>query len=379
MNAIPEQMSLVFTAVVALAACLTTFGLHRIQRGQTTLLAALIIGAFLGPTVLGRVAPNLYGTLQIGGVAADQRARAEQSQERARNWLEAQRAPSGLEPERLPERVEESGDEVRAKGLVHWLMGGACLALMGVVCIRDRQTSLADLPLGASLAIGCGGVGFLIARLAIDSNDPVSSTILAGSCAAASCTRWGRFDAGRVRMNGAARVSTMMIVTIIIVVLVHQAQGWETGAYLLAVPLLASLSSTRNRDWLIAARKTMASYLPPVIVAISLLSIDLLGNLRVLWIAALAWLTMSDLKSVLGALILKSTGMSGTRSWVTSLQLLGTGLMPVALTGYAVWIIGLPQDIACALFIAAAVAQVEGVTRSSAGRILCSIRRIAPD
>ena len=171
----------------------------------------------------------------------------------------------------------------------------------------------------------------------------------------------------------------MMIVTIIIVVLVHQAQGWETGAYLLAVPLLASLSSTRNRDWLIAVRKSMASYLPPVIVAISLLSIDLLGNMRVLWIAALAWLTMSDLKSVLGALILKSTGMSGTRSWVTSLQLLGTGLMAVALTGYAVWIIGLPKDIACALFIAAAVAQVEGVTRSSAGRILCSIRRIAPD
>jgi hypothetical protein len=101
--------------------------------------------------------------------------------------------------------------------------------------------------------------------------------------------------------------------------------------------------------------------------------------MRVLWIAALAWLTMSDLKSVLGALILRSTGMSGTRSWVTSLQLLGTGLMPVALTGYAVWIIGLPQDIACALFIAAAVAQVEGVTRSSAGRVLCSIRRIGSD
>ena len=369
-------MSLVFAAGVALVACLSTLGLNRIHRSQATLLAALVIGAFLGPSVLGRVAPDLHDTLRAGGARETQRVRTDQSEGRARMWLENQRALSGSisEPAR---NHEETGDRVGPnRELVHWLMAGGCLVLMGIVCMRDRRASLADLPLGASLAIGCGGVGLLIARVAIDSDDPISSTVLAGSCAAASCTRWGLFGARRVWMNGAARVSAMTAITVIIVVLANRSGSWDSAVYLLAAPLLMSVLSTRDRPWLAATRERLAAYLPPVIVSISMVSIDLINNMQSLWIAALAWLTMSDLRAILGALILRSTGMNGLRAWMASLQLLGTGLMPVALTGYVLWMIGLPQQIACALFIAAAVAQIEGMTRSSAGRVLCSIRRM---
>ena len=168
----------------------------------------------------------------------------------------------------------------------------------------------------------------------------------------------------------------MIVTTVMIVVLADRMGFAESGVYLLATPLLASLLSTRNRRWLSTIRKWLASYVPAMIVSVSMVTIDLIENAHCLWIAALAWLTMSDLRALLAALILKSTGMNGLGAWLNSLQLLGTGLIPIALAGYALWVIGIPTEIACALFIAGSVAQVEGMTRASAGRLLCSVRRM---
>ena len=375
-NPIPEQMSLVFAAGVAALAFLATLGLHRMHRGQAALLAALLIGAFLGPSVLGRVAPDLHDRIRLGGSTELTDARANRSENEARRWLERQRGAGVLtidEPV-IEADLDEGGTIIPP--LVNWLMAGGCLMLLGITCIRDGRTVLSDLPLGASLAIGCGGVGLLIARGTIEDGDLISSIVLAGACAAAVGTRWGFFDAKRVRMNGPARVSTMTVITVTVVVLADRLGTTNPVVWLLATPLLASLLSTRRRRWITTTRAMLARHLPPMIVAVSMLTIDLIENIQCLWIAVLAWLTMSDLRSVLCALILRSTGLGGLRSLMNSLQLMGTGLMPVALAGYMVWIVGLPAEVGCGLFLAGAVAEIEGMTRASAGRALCSIRRM---
>ena len=95
-NPIPEQMSLVFAAGVAALAFLATLGLHRMHRGQAALLAALLIGAFLGPSVLGRVAPDLHDRIRLGGTTELTDARANRSENEARRWLERQRGAGVL-------------------------------------------------------------------------------------------------------------------------------------------------------------------------------------------------------------------------------------------------------------------------------------------
>ena len=371
-NPIPEQMSLVFAAGVAGLAFLATFGLHRMHRGQTALLAALLLGTFLGPSVLGRVAPDLHDRLRLGGTTELREVRLDRSENEARQWLERQRSANVQSIDR-----RDSGEEGNpTPPLVNWFLAGGCLLLLGITCIRDGRTVLVDLPLGASLAIGCGGVGLLIARGTIEDGNLITSIVLAGACAAAVGTRWGFFDARRVRMNGAARVSTMTVITVTVVVLADRLGPTDPVVCLLAVPLLASLLSTRGRRWITTTRTMLARYLPSMIVAVSMLTIDLIENIQCLWIAVLAWLTMSDLRSVLCALMLRSTGLGGLRSLVNSLQLMGTGLMPVALAGYMVWVVGLPGEFGCGLFLAGAVAEIEGMTRASAGRALCSIRRM---
>ena len=371
-NPIPEQMSVVFAAGVAVLAFLSTLALHRMHRGQAALLAALLVGTFLGPSVLGRVAPDLHDRLRLGGATELREMRLDRSEDEARQWLERQRSANM----RSIDRTVAGEEGIPTPSLVNWFLAGGCLLLLGITCVRDGRTVLADLPLGASLAIGCGGVGLLIARGTIEDGNLITSIVLAGACAAAVGTRWGFFDARRVRMNGAARVSTMTVITVMVVVLADRLETTDPVVYLLAVPLLASLLSTRGRRWITVTRAMLARYLPSMIVAVSMLTIDLIENIQCLWIAVLAWLTMSDLRSVLCALMLRSTGLGGLRSLMNSLQLMGTGLMPVALAGYMVWVVGLPAEVACGLFLAGAVAEIEGITRASAGRALCSIRRM---
>ena len=115
-------------------ACLTTLGLRKIDRGQTTLLAALIVGAFLGPSLLGRVAPDLHDTLRADGPEQARMVQKERAERNARHWLEQQRALNTTAPEVRSEPTEEHPKSGTSRSVVHWLIAAGCLAVLGVGC-----------------------------------------------------------------------------------------------------------------------------------------------------------------------------------------------------------------------------------------------------
>lgn len=375
-NPIPEHMTPLLGAGAGLLALLVTLGLKGLGRGRTSLVAALLIGSMLGPGVLGRIAPGFYDEVRGGDDSESTAQKPETREQTARAWVETQRA-AGDTPASALSTKPRAG--VAEPGVVHWGVAGSCLLLMGVVCLRDRRWSLAELPMGATLGFGAVGAAVLATRLIGGPQEGVSLAIFCGGCAAAACTRWGGFGARRLQMSGPARVSTLGTL-LCLVLLFMTGETSENparlGSLLLATPLLACLFSSQDRIWLSGARRVLAEWLPPMIVAVSMVTIDPLQHLNALWLGILAWLIMSDLRAVLAAFLLRSNGATWPRAWVTALQLMGSEVMPVALGGYAMWMLGLSTQVAVALFLAAAITQAEGMTRGTAGRIIRSARHL---
>ena len=375
-NPIPEHISPLLAAGAAMGALLVTLGLEKVGRGRTSLLAALLIGSMLGPGVLGRVAPDVYDGLRGSEASAVHAPKQAAREQEARTWLESQRTAERTPPSPAATKPVQRLVE---PGIVHWGVAGCCILLMAVVCVRDGRWSLSDVPMGGTLALGAAGAGLLAARLVGAPQDRIPLIVFCGSCAAAACTRWGGFGARRLQMSGPARMSTLATVSCMVLLLTTgEASGNPglPGAVLLAAPLLACLLSSKGRPWLSGLRSALAGALPPMIIAVSMVSIDPLEHLDALWLGLLAWLAMSDLRTVLAALLLRSNGSRWPKAWMTSLQLLGSEVMPVALGGYALWILGVPPTITLGLFVAAAITQVEGMTRGTAGRLIRSSARM---
>ena len=371
-NSIPEHITPLLGAGAALGALLVTLGLKRVDRGRTSLLAALLIGSMLGPGVFGRVAPDIYDGLREADASARTALKQEGREQKARAWLETQRAAE--QRTSFPDATGTGYGPV-TPGVVHWCIAGSCLLLMGVVCLRDGRWSLLDVPMGGTLAIGTAGAALLATRLLGGPQDRISLVVFCGGCAAAACTRWGGFGARRLQMSGPAKVSTLGTLLCMALLLMtgetSRNSDW-LGTVFLAVPVLVCLLSNKQHPWLSSVREALASGLPPMIIAVSMVSIDPLKHLDALWLGLLAWLVMSDLRTVLAALLLRSSGNSWPKAWVTSLQLMGSEVMPVALGGYAMWILGVPPAVTLGLFIAATITQLEGMTRGTAGRLIRS-------
>ena len=214
-------------------------------------------------------------------------------------------------------------------------------------------------------------------RLLGDWPGMVAGAVFVGACAAPACARWRAFGGQRMRLAGPARVATILVLCFLGLTIMI-AGGSETGStfsgLMLCAPLIGWTTSIRNHPWLARTREELVVMIPPVVVGLSMLSIDLLDQGEAFWLGVVAWLVMSDLRCLLAAALIRSTGLDWRRSWMNSLQLMGSEVMPVALAGYAYWILDAPTMIVFALFIASTMCQIEGATRPMAGRIIRATR-----
>jgi hypothetical protein len=376
-----------------LVACLAIFAGRLTRRygiPGASLLAALFIGVLLGPSVMGRVAPSVFERGWIGNAAAvEELHRLESEQGALEHLLREQGQEPGAADARGREIAERKLEwkaqqiEIREQhhGAPRWFLLTSALLIIGVACIRRPGAEPGNALFGAWIAVIGGAAGILIDRFA-DAPDPATTPFWIGAAAAVTwCSGWtGR--GSRSALLAPARFATLYAL-ITLAVLTAAKGDLENAAWPALALLFTALGSrfillddprsAARLEWL--TRRILA----PAIVAVSLLQIDLVADLRQLWVPVLLWLAISDLRWLVATLVLRFQGKSWVRASIAALPLMGTGSLAIAIGGIALWTKQVDEVAAIWIFLAGAIAELEGDSRGMVARALANLRRGSVD
>lgn len=385
-NAIALGFALSVSILAILAGRLT----RRYGFPGANLLAALLVGVLLGPTVMGRVAPGFFDRLWIGDSASVEELHRLESEHAALEQLLNNEAMDPESGEARAEELQERAVEWKARkveireqhhGAPRWFLLTSALLIIGVACIKRPGAKQGNALFGAWLAVMGGAAGLIIDRFA-DAPDPPTTPFWIGAAAAVTwCSGWSGKGA-RSSMLAPARFATLYaliaLAVLTAVVGVKETAAWPALALLVTAIgsrfiLLEDEKPAMRLEWLIR------SILAPSILAVSLLQIDVVANLRQVWVPLLIWLAMSDLRWLVATIFMRFQGNPWLQSSIMTLPLMGTGTLAIAIGGIALWTGQIHPVAAIWIFLAGAAAEFEGDSRSVTARALADMRRKDPD
>ena len=372
-----------------LVSCLAIFAgslTRRLGLPGANLVAAVLIGALLGPSVLGRIAPSVFDRAWIGDAASiheldrlesEQGALQHLLNEESKDPANAKTRSSELAERELEWKSQQIAIREQHHGGPRWFLLTAALLIIGTACVRRPGSMRGNALFGAWLAVIGGAAGLLIDRIA-DAPDPATTPFWIGAAAAVTWCAGSAGRGSRAALLGPARFATLYaligLAVLTAVVGVGETAAWPALALLVTAIgsrfiLLDDRQAAAKIEWL--SRRILA----PSIVAVSLLSIDLVNNLRQLWVPVLIWLAMSDLRWAVATMVIRQQGNSWIRASIKALPLMGTGSLAAAIGGIAFWTGQVDAVAAIWIFFAAAAAELEGDMRGTTARALANLRR----
>ena len=372
-----------------LVSCLAILGgrlTRRLGLPGASLVAAVLVGALLGPSVLGRIAPSVFDRAWIGDATAIQELNRLESEQRALQHLinEESKDPTtaGTRSTELAERkmewqAQQTAIRERHHAVPRWFLLTSALLIMGVACVRRPGSARGNALFGAWLAVAGGAAGLFIDRIA-DAPDPATTPFWIGAAAAVAWCSGPSRHRSREALLGPARFATLYaligLAVLTAAVGIGENAAWPALALLITAIgsrfiFLDDQRTTVRLEWL--TRRILA----PSIVAVSLLSIDLVEDLKQLWVPVLIWLAMSDLRWAVATMVIRTQGKSWVRACVTALPLMGTGSLAAAIGGIAFWTGQVDAVAAIWIFLAAALTELEGDLRGTTARMLANLRR----
>ena len=377
-------MPLLLGVCTAGLAVLAGLGVERLRAPGASLLCAVLVGAFLGPTVAGRIAPGWFDAAWIGDPDDVAALHALEAEHEATRLVESGRALAAggfaarvnAERERvLQERRKEIVDENHAAPRALAL---ACsLLVMGGSCVRRRRVDDATgALLGAAwLVLCCGGAVLLTVRLTGTPGTIVESVWVASGGALVAASGIGG-QPGRRLLQRWSIIACVITLSILVGTVILKGQNLTPPLLLLVAAVIGScfMAGDRARSRLIET--TVQRVLAPAAIAITMLDIDLTPTLHFAWVPIVLWLAMGDLRWLVGTTCLRLSGSTWTRAAVRGLPLMGAAWIAVPLAVVGHWTGQLGTEPVVWLLGAAAVAALEGDWRGSAARSIAGARRL---
>lgn len=377
-------MPLLLGVCTAGFAILAGLGVERLRAPGAGLLCAVLVGAFLGPTVAGRVAPDWFDATWIGDPDDVAELRAIESEQDAARLVESSRTGTGGdfgasvkdEQERiLQQRRQEIVGENHA-GPKALALACALLVMVGG-CVRRRRVEGGT---GALLNAGwmvvcCGGAVLLSARLTGTPGTIVESVWVASGGALIATSGIGG-QPGRRLLQEWSICACLITLAILVGTVLLNSDPVTPPLLLLLAAVIGSCFMAGNRSRSRLIETSIRRVLAPAAIAITMLDIDLTPTLRFAWVPIVLWLAMGDLRWLVGTTCLRMSGSTWARSALRALPLMGAAWIAVPLAVVGHWTGQLGTVSVVWLLGAAAVAELEGDWRGSAARSIASARRL---
>jgi len=383
-NMMENLVPLLLGVCTAGLAILAGLGVRRLGAPGAGLLCAVLVGAFMGPTVAGRIAPDWFDATWIGDRDDVASLQALEAEHEAARLVETSRdgAASGFSSRILEERervLRERRSEIIDANHVatRYLVIACCVLLIGGSCVRRPRVGHHQdaLLCGAWLVVCCGGLVLLTTRLTGTPGTFIESIWVTCGGALVAVSGVGQQPGRRLlhRWSTCACLLTLLGLTGAVIL-----TGNEIAPPLLLL-LPAAIGSWFMIDTGLGGRiveTMMRRTLAPAVIAITMLDIDLTATLTFAWIPIVLWLVMGDLRWLVGTTCLRMSGVTWARAAVRGLPLMGAAWIAVPLAGVGYWTGQLGPEVVVWLLGAAAVVELEGDWRGSAARSIANARRI---
>ena len=372
-----------FATLTAVSAILCSLGLRRIGFKEGALIAAVFVGTLMGPTVLGRIAPNTFESLWIGSTDEIRALTEEVSKSRAQHLVESARrmddtGASAQSTPVPPASLAQSMTALRTHNQsgVRWLVVTLAIIVVGCTNIRATRGAPGSLLLAAWMVVVCGGSAILLASwLDIP---PVAGLWIGAGCGVATYARDRTQRTARNTLSAPTQFATIITLAALIVFAPapesSEVSGFSAGALLLVAVLarFLTIEQQRSRNQLRALLKVVIT---PALVAITMLNIDVLESGTALWLSIILWLIMSDLKWIVATIHLRKQKGGLEQAAISTLGLLGNGTLPAVIAVFAFWTEQIDATVAIWIILAASLAELEAVGRGWCAIGIASLRR----
>lgn len=394
---------LAFLVVVMIAAAAVAWLVRRAGPRSEGIVAGLLVGVLMGPTVLGRIAPDWWAETMIG--ASEARALLDRAvSERQAFTMAANAAEIPLESraEGMAERdagIEIASLEAAEQMLRHarpWSILTMVLAVtalwLGWSAIRRSNPKEPSPGIGSTVSLACwvvllpGFLTILVLRLAGWSPlDP--ATLLVAIAVSVSAWPTGGRDTRTLRRLGVWRftVSTALVATMLLIIPAFAARVLGSPAWsIIALPILVfSANGVPVPDSIRArrrARHVLNGVILPGLAAISVLRSDVL--LQTPWLATIGLILIAgDGRAISWLVGLRFSGLpspeepgtespSGTTevmptgtAWKTAMLTTGAGGSQLAYAAAATALGGIGPGITFSLVLGAAGMDLFGPSR----------------
>jgi hypothetical protein len=383
-NMVQDLIILGFGILTATLAIVSAFGLRKLKFTEGALIASLFVGALLGPTVLGRIAPETFDSLWIGRSSEISALTQEASEARAKALVESSRMVEPSADTTAQPATEPTSDLTQKltalrdhnQKTVSWLVVTLAIIVVGCTNIRATKGAPGSLLLAAWMVVICGGSGVLISSLL--GIQPISGLWIGAACGVATYGRSRTHRTARNTLSAPTQFATIMTLAGLVVFAPapesSEVSGFSAGALLLVAFLARFLiidqQEARNR-----LRGLSKFVITPALLAITMLRIDLLEWGTSLWVAVILWLVMSDLKWLVATIHLRKQKGGLDQAAVSTLGLLGNGTLPAVIAVFAFWTGQIDETVTIWILIAASLAELEAVGRGWCAVGIASLKR----
>lgn len=346
-------------------------------------------GLLLGPTILGRVAPDLHDALFAGGLQEQRELRQIVSRQGADRLAAAAAGLAAEPPAEVAEELAAARDRIRDAQWVHQRSQRLLTAVLVAVALAgaatmavprgDRAPSIVGtLSIGGWSAALPGGLAWLAARGLWDA-EPVDAALVAGAVAIgpwalAAIDRRGADEAeagGAATMQAAGRCATVLGIGLAAAALYgrHGLAGllWSMALVGAVVGWLFPAPAPGGR--LVAGvRGILRNVIVPAIAAAVAIRVDLLKDLA-LWPVLVIMLLSGDgrwLGAFAGAQILGGRPVVRTMRLVMGSMAAGTTQLAVTAIAVCTWSIG--PGLGLALLLGAVLIEVTTPVRQWVGK-----------
>lgn len=391
----PAQI-VIFLALVLIVPALFAVVLRAARAPGWSVLGGLAAGVIIGPSILGRVAPQMYESIFVGGVEqreameslarrhAAERLAAEQLMTEHgapdRDFVGEMRDAQAADREPFEQSLREARwDHQRPQRYITALI--VLLALLGGAAAQQPTRGPSQSIINAfSIGTWAAGLPGMLAYFAASrwwGYGPWESLLAAGAVAIGpwALTRIDRGIADEVEHGGAAMIRaagrvTSVIALAAVVIALWQLRG--TSGVMYATPLMALPAA-----WLIPAgflprgiEPVVRMVLLPALTAVVAMRVDLYQH-AAFWPIVVLLLLSGDgrwIGGVIGAMALGGRRGLRTMRLVLGMMACGPTQIAIAAIGVSAWL--LPEELAFALLLGAVLVEVMTPMRRSLARQL---------